>query len=245
MRVGVYIDGLNLYYGGRSRFGRGTSGWRWLDLRLLGERLLTNRNDWTAHGAAISRVVYCTALVDTRLGQGSHRRQQVYLAALRANSSFDHLEQGRFALRLKTAQLATRGRKGRPVVHTSRWPIMVRDSHGRDVPDARFVVSYLNSEEKATDVNVASHLLFDVLTEQVEAAIVISNDSDLRLPIRLSRQRVPVGTVNPSKKRMAGDLKGQRDEGPGMHWWYQLTDDDFLASQLPHTVGPFHRPPGW
>ena len=53
------------------------------------------------------------------------------------------------------------------------------------------------------------------------------------LPIRLSRQRVPVGTINPSKKRMAGYIKGQRDEGPGMHWWYQLTDDDFLASKLP------------
>ena len=32
MKVGVYIDGLNLYYGGRATVGRSAPGWRWLDL---------------------------------------------------------------------------------------------------------------------------------------------------------------------------------------------------------------------
>ncbi|HEY7200404.1 MAG TPA: NYN domain-containing protein, partial [Candidatus Dormibacteraeota bacterium] len=31
MRVGVYVDGFNLYYGARGLCGRGTAGWRWLD----------------------------------------------------------------------------------------------------------------------------------------------------------------------------------------------------------------------
>ena len=35
MRVGVYVDGFNVYYGGRGLCGRGTAGWRWLDLRAL------------------------------------------------------------------------------------------------------------------------------------------------------------------------------------------------------------------
>ena len=38
-------------------------------------------------------------------------------------------------------------------------------------------------EEKGSDVNVATHLLVDVLTGAIDAAIVISNDSDLALPI--------------------------------------------------------------
>jgi len=33
VKVGVYIDGFNLYYGGVSIMGEGVPGWRWLDLR--------------------------------------------------------------------------------------------------------------------------------------------------------------------------------------------------------------------
>lgn len=35
MRIGVYIDGFNLYYGARGLCGRSTPGWRWLNLRSL------------------------------------------------------------------------------------------------------------------------------------------------------------------------------------------------------------------
>ena len=40
MRVEVYIDGLNLYYGGRHLCGRGKHRWRWLDLAALADRLI-------------------------------------------------------------------------------------------------------------------------------------------------------------------------------------------------------------
>ena len=94
-------------------------------------------------------------------------------------------------------------------------------------------------------MNVASHLLFDVLTSRMDAAIVISNDSDLRFPIRLARQRVPVGVVNPSTNRLAGDLAGKPDDGVGGHWWYRLGADDFHSCQLAETAGKFRRPPRW
>jgi hypothetical protein len=44
------------------------------------------------------------------------------------------------------------------------------------------MVSYANREEKGSDVNVAAHLLLDVLGGTVDGALVISNDSDLRFP---------------------------------------------------------------
>ena len=53
MKVGVYVDGLNLYYGGRSHFRRAARGWRWLDLRQLSERLLARRSDWLKQGALL------------------------------------------------------------------------------------------------------------------------------------------------------------------------------------------------
>lgn len=46
-------------------------------------------------------------------------------------------------------------------------------------------------EEKGSDVNVATRLLQDVLTGQVDAAVIVSNDSDLALPATVARQHMP------------------------------------------------------
>ncbi len=56
MRIGVYVDGFNLYYGARGLCGRSTPGWRWLDLRALAADLAGRRANWPA--AQIERVVY-------------------------------------------------------------------------------------------------------------------------------------------------------------------------------------------
>lgn len=64
MRVGVYVDGYNLYYGGRASCGRGQAGWRWLDIRALATSLVSEQRQWASQGATLERVVYCTARVD-------------------------------------------------------------------------------------------------------------------------------------------------------------------------------------
>jgi hypothetical protein len=48
MRVGIYIDGYNLYYGGRGICGRGVAGWRWLDLRAMLEAVIAAQSPWSA-----------------------------------------------------------------------------------------------------------------------------------------------------------------------------------------------------
>lgn len=245
MRVGVYIDGLNLYYGGRARFGRQTQGWRWLDLRRLSERLIAGSRDWVERGAVLERVVYCSSFIDGKSNAAGRRRQGAYVEALRTNGSFDHFEEGRFAIRVKEGLLATLNKHRRPTVIESDWPVMVQDHRGRPVRGARFMVSYLNHEEKGSDVNVATHLLVDVLGERVDAVILISNDSDLKVPIQVARSKVPVGIVNPSPAYLAGDLHGERNEGVGGHWWSQLKKKDFYSCQLPNRVGKYCRPPGW
>ena len=245
MRVGIYIDGLNLYYGGRSIMGRGQSGWRWLDLRKLSQKLLDGRRAWLAQDATLHRIVYCTAFIEGSYNAEGRKNQDRYIAALRQHGSFDVLETGKFVSRLKTAPLATKGPRGKPVLTTSAWPVMVRDALGNDVPDALFMASHQHWEEKSTDVNVASGLLLDVVGQQVDAAIVISNDSDLRLPIQESRLRVPVGTVNPGGGQLAGDLRGKPRDGVGGHWWYQLTEADFRTCQLPDPVGKLPKPTEW
>lgn len=75
--------------------------------------------------------------------------------------------------------------------------------------------------------------------------MVISNDSDLKLPIDIARGFVPVGLVNPTKGYPAGALNASPSTGVGGHWWYQLTAADFSSAQLPPTVGHLTRPQGW
>jgi len=243
MRVGVYIDGFNLYYGGRGVCGRGTAGWRWLDLRALATRLVTDHSTWT--GVTIERVVYCTAAISGVDNPVGHQEQDIYLRALRRTRSADHIEMGNYVHRVARAPLATADRKGRPVLTKPAWPITVKSGAGHDDPDAQFVVSIARREEKGSDVNVAAHLLLDILEHRVDAAVVISNDSDLKFPVQTARERVPVGTVNPSGSFTAGKLRGSPNDGVGNHWWYQLTAADFQACQFADPTAGVRKPQPW
>jgi hypothetical protein len=239
--VGAYIDGFNLYYGGRSLCGRGTAGWRWLDVRTL----VVSQLRWP--GATLERVVYCTAVIDAATNASGYHDQDIYLRALQAAKSVDLIEYGTYVARVKQAPLAVRAstQNARPDLVHPQWPIVVQDADGNPVNDAVFMVSYAHREEKGSDVNVASHLLVDVLSGAVDAAIVVSNDSDLKFPIRYSRTRVPVGVINPSDNYTAGALRGKPDDGVGSHWWGTLTADQFRSAQLPERVGALSRPVGW
>lgn len=243
MQVGVYVDGFNLYFGGRSVNGRHTPGWRWLDVRSLSSDLVARQSGWGS--AALVHIVYCTARISGSINPSGQVSQDVYIKALQAVGSVDHIEYGYYMATVKEALLATKNTKSKPVIATSQWPVMVRDSSSTPVPDAQFMVSYLHLEEKGSDVNVASHLLFDVLTNQVNAAVVISNDSDLAYPLRVARDRVPVGLVHPGAGYRAGALTGKPTDGVGNHWWTKLVAADYTNHQLPDPAGTFTKPPGW
>ncbi|MGH9136506.1 MAG: NYN domain-containing protein [Acidimicrobiales bacterium] len=243
MRIGVYVDGFNLYYGARQMMGRGTPGWRWIDIRGLASDLIQRRRSWI--GCSIERVVYCTALIDGASNRDGRRDQDTYLRALQAASCVDVLELGHYVSRVKVGPLATKDSLGRPVITRPRWPVMIQNGDGAADPDAMFMVSYAQREEKGSDVNVASHLLVDVLQGDVDGAVVISNDSDLRYPVQVARQHVPVGLVNPSPNRLAGDLRGNAAEGVGRHWWYRLVGADLTQHQLSDPVAGVSRPAGW
>jgi uncharacterized LabA/DUF88 family protein len=243
LRVGVYIDGFNLYYGGRGLCGKGVPGWRWLDVRGMAQRLVATRSRWT--DASVERVVYCTALISGADNPVGNREQDAYLRALRQSGTTDIVELGNYVHRVTRAPLATPDHKGRPVLVHPGGPFMIKDAHGNDDPDAVFMASIARREEKGSDVNVAAHLLLDVLEHRIDAALIISNDSDLQFPVRAARDRVPVGTVNPSRTHTAGKLRGSPADGVGNHWWYQLTADDFAACQLPDPVDGVHKPEPW
>ncbi len=66
---------------------------------------------------------------------------------------------------------------------------------------SRFV-RVIKTEEKGSDVNLASHMLRDGFRGSYEAAVLVTNDSDLIEPIRIVREELGlvVGILNPHKK---------------------------------------------
>src|SRR5207249_10751218 len=66
-------------------------------------------------------------------------------------------------------------------------------------PDDPRIVKVTKTQEKGSDVNLATFLLLDAFRKESDIAVVISNDSDLKEPIRvlIEELSVPVGLVNP------------------------------------------------
>jgi uncharacterized LabA/DUF88 family protein len=98
------------------------------------------------------------------------------------------------------------------------------------------------TEEKGSDVALASHLLLDGFRKEYEAAIVVSNDSDLAEPVRMVKEDLglKVGVANPHKRR-SKELEGD--------FFRQIRPSHLKSAQLPPTLtdekGTFHRPPSW
>lgn len=244
MKIGVYIDGYNLYYAGKGLCGKSTPGWRWLDVRSLSQHIMETHSGW--HLAEISQVTYCTARISGQVGSTSHHEQDVYIRALWMSNAVTHIEYGNYVTRLAIAPLATPDRKNRPILVNPNWPLMVKNELGIDAPKSTFMATVSRREEKGSDVNVASHLLIDTLENRIDAAIIISNDSDLAFPIDWVRSKIPVGLINPTKGFTAGKLSGDPGRGVGKHWWYQLSAQDFELNQFEDIFnGKISKPIGW
>jgi hypothetical protein len=85
---------------------------------------------------------------------------------------------------------------GHYLSHPVRMPLAHPPSTGPHT------VEVIRTEEKGSDVNLASYLLLDGFRSDCEATVVISNDSDLKVPIELARAELGlvVGVVNPLRQ---------------------------------------------
>ena len=134
----------------------------------------------------INRIRYFTAYVLNRSDPNQLRRQLTYLRALDTLPNLS-IHRGRFRERQKTRPLVA------PVAGLPRF------------------VDIFDTEEKRTDVNLATWLLVDAHRHDFEQALLFCNDADLALPVRLVRTifNRPVGIVNPNtnpKNKMPADL---------------------------------------
>lgn len=210
----VYIDGFNLYYSIRR------SPNKWLDLEALCDRVLPGKH--------VTHIRYFTARVRPLDDPRQPQRQQAYLRALatllRVTPEF-----GKFRVDTLVLPLSENEKRG--------LEYGASGGAGTRVPVRK-------SEEKGSDVNLATYLLIDAYEGAFQEAAVVSNDTDLVAPIRhVSKvMGLPVTIVNararPAKRLVAA--------GNG---FVHLTHADFTACQLPDPVhdakGPIHKPARW
>ena len=120
-------------------------------------------------------------------------------------------------------------------------------------PTPPTLVKVVRSEEKGSDVNLAAFLLVDAVDNDYEGAVVVTNDSDLALPIQLVRTkfRRKVFILHPCTRpgrNPSIELRkasGLRSGNPPL-----IVQESLLAtSQFPPTLtgatGVIHKPVGW
>lgn len=237
-RIGVYIDGFNLYYGGNHLVGN--PAWKWLDIRKLVLNHLPTSEPWS--NGEIVRVIYSTAEV-TKPAE-TLRRQQAYIEALRVYGSVDYVAYGKYKT-YKDSNFAAIGYYSKfKRVSLPFDPLPEEEWFYLD-EEKRVVVGHERKEEKGSDVNLASHLLIDLLTNKLDAAVVVTNDTDLAYPIAYARELIPVGLINPRGTATPTDLKGSPFHGAGKHWWYTLKAEDLMSAQLPDEFEGLRRPDEW
>jgi hypothetical protein len=109
------------------------------------------------------------------------------------------------------------------------------------------MVEVIKTDEKGSDVNLATYLLLDAFRQESDIAVVISNDSDLAEPIRVLTQElgVPVGLVNPHPAKLRSrDLLGLQPL-----FFKQIRPGVLRTCQFPRVLEDAHgqiwRPDGW
>jgi len=108
-------------------------------------------------------------------------------------------------------------------------------------------VNVLRTEEKGSDVNLASWLLADCFNGCFDYAVVISNDSDLETPIQMVTQQYKkqVKVINPDKPRFASKklAKVATSNFITIHPW--VYGKSQFNVTLTDTMGTFNKPSSW
>jgi uncharacterized LabA/DUF88 family protein len=196
---------------------------KWLDVAKLCATLCPQ--------AHINRIRYFTARVSA-LPHDPHvlKRQDVYLHALRTIPNLT-IHEGLF----------------------TSWPRWLPELPLKysDPTKPPKLVQVLKTEEKGSDVNLATFLLVDCFDDDFDEAVVISNDSDLVLPIKMVNNKFgkSIVVINPTSNRKEA-LRVNKDLNRVASSYIRMINKKVLANcQFPATLtdaqGTFHKPATW
>ena len=217
MRTNIYIDGFNLYYAIKH------TSYKWLNLSALCHRLLP--------GHIIQKIYYFTAIVKALPHDPSAPvRQEIYIRALKTLPDVEVRDDGHFV----------QWKRLYPI-----YPLAYIYPYLLTRPPK--LAQIWKSEEKGSDVNLASFLLRDCFENEFDRAVVISNDSDLATPIEIVVKKYgkPVMVINPNRKNLiSGELIKVASE-----FRRTINYSAYAACQfnpvLTDLVGTFTKPSNW
>lgn len=172
-------------------------------------------------GHEIQRIRYCTAQVVARPGEpDTVSRQQAYLRAV-ATLPAVSIHLGHFLTKVVRMPLA------------------------HPAPGGPRTVEVVKTEEKGSDVNLATYLMADACRADAEAFVLITNDSDLMEPVRMVRHELGkvVGLLNPQPRQSRALLRCRPTFAK------QIRRGVASVSQLPSELEDKHgvivRPEAW
>jgi uncharacterized LabA/DUF88 family protein len=170
-------------------------------------------------GHQLDKIKYFTAHVSARPSDPDQPiRQQMYLRALATLPNLEVV-------------------LGHYLTHAVMMPL------ANPAPGQKKYVRVLKSEEKGSDVNLATHLVHDAHRNLFDTAVIVSNDSDLLEAVKIVRGLGKgVGILNPHQ-RPSRVLVAQAT------FMKQIRGGVLGGSQFPATLtdayGTFAKPPSW
>lgn len=186
--------------------------YKWLDIGKLSSLMLQEKHE-------IIKIKYFTALIKSSEEDPSKpERQKFFWTVLKSIPNLEIIE-GRF--------------KRREIYGTLIWPSDKGINKGE-------IVRIRKYEEKESDVNIASHIILDSTQKDVECIVLISNDTDLRMPLLISKEKFnkKIGVISPYNPSHV-ELKK-------VSHFHKIIDNEILAEcQFPEEVAGIKKPSTW
>lgn len=167
----------------------------------------------------VQRIKYFTARVGARPDPDQPVRQQTYIRALKTLPCFEE-------------------HFGHFISHEVMMPCVV-------APGAKQTYTkVIRTDEKGSDVNLATHLITDAYASKFDLAVLITGDSDQLAPVMHLRQHLGrrVGVINPQSRECVVLRKAAT-------FYKHIRPNALKACQFPDEMtdanGKFCRPPAW
>ena len=192
--------------------------YKWLDVKKLCSFYFPNNN--------IQNIKYFTADIKARLNEpDKHIRQQIYLRALKTIPEIEIIK-GYYQEKEKKLPLIINGK------------VAIKNGKVK-------TVKVLKSEEKGSDVNLASYLLKDAYEKNFDEAIIVSNDSDLMVPITIviKELMIPVHILNPDKNSKSDVFKKVANSTRKIQ--NKRLKKALFDNRLEDSIGIFTKPTNW
>lgn len=198
--------------------------YKWLNLKRLIDNIIT---------PSLHKILKIKYFTSVSVNRNSAQRQDVYLRALRTLENFD----------VVLGRHKKRWVKGRLIKYNSK--LEKKYVSGKKVEVSKY-------EEKETDVNIASHIVYDSCKKDIDCIVLLSNDTDLKTPLEIVKYRLKKKVIiitptksleNPNEPILSNESHIELKKLSRVN--LKIEEDHLKDSQFPNTVKGISKPKHW